>query len=242
MSYWVDDSHQMTSLLCLNMSVIISALDVVLKPTSVRIDSVDELTSGGLFVLVLADDLDGRMAMLIDCVDEVTFALRSGRLLFVMANSVSVDNMSSVFVNDRYFDALSILCLLFFVRAIRVGRNMWIIGARAILFFVLWLNYGSRRSWWCDWAMSMRLMMEVVLEPWIVLWLLPVIRFVIVPMVLPWVSVRLWAGRHMSLPVILLLGLGLFDLLSLALRLALALGLGLRLRLRLRLGAAARAL
>ena len=240
MSYWINDSHQMTSLLCLNMSVIISALDVVLKPTSVRIDSVDELTSGGLFVLVLADDLDGRMAMLIDCVDEVTFALRSGRLLFVMANSVSVDNMSSVFVNDRYFDALSILCLLFFVRAIRVGRSMWVVGARTVLFFVLWLNYRGRRSWWRDWVVSMRLMMEVVLEPWIVLRLLPVIRFVIVPMVLPWVSVRLWAGRHMSLPVILLLGLGLFDLLSLALRLALALGLGLRLRLRL--GAAARAL
>ena len=190
-------------------------------------------------MLVLADNLDSGMAMLIDCVDEVAFTLRCGRLLLVMANSVCVDNMSGVYVNDRDHDALSILCLLFFVRAIRVGRNMWIIGARAILFFVLWLNYGSRRSWWCDWAMSMRLMMEVVLEPWIVLWLLPVIRFVIVPMVLPWMDMRLWAWRHMSLPVVLVLVLrlclGLFDLLGLALRLAFALGRGLG------LGTAARA-
>ena len=125
----------------------------------------NELACGGLFVLVLADNLDSGMAMLINCVDEVTFALRCGRLLLVMANSVSVDNMSGVYVNDRDHDALSILCLLFFVRAIRVGRSMWIIGARAVLFFVLWLNYGSRRSWWCDGAMRMRLMMIVPIKP-----------------------------------------------------------------------------
>ena len=102
---------------------------------------------------------------------------------------------------------------------------MWVVGARAVL---LWLNYGSRRSWWRDWVMSMRLMMEVILEPWV----LPVIRFVIVPMAVPVVSVRLWARRHMSLPVVLVLilrlRLGLLDLLGLALRL----GLGLRLAAR----------
>ena len=109
MSHWVDDSHQLASLLSLLMSVIVGALDVVLKLTSVRIDFVNELTSGGLLVLVLADDFDGRMTMLIVCVNELTFALRCGRLLFVMADSLSVNNMSSVRVNDRDLDALSVL-------------------------------------------------------------------------------------------------------------------------------------
>ena len=108
MSHWVDDSHQLASLLSLLMSVIVGALDVVLKLTSVRIDFVNELTCGGLLVLVLADDFDGRMTMLIVCVNELTFALRCGRLLFVMADCLSVNNMSSVRVNDRDLDALSI--------------------------------------------------------------------------------------------------------------------------------------